>query len=237
MMNAMKGFVLALAVMVVLVGTPGQSLAALTVFSSRSAFESTITAEQTITFEAQNTGPPFTYYGATGLTTNGVQFTAPLSNYLYVADVNAVTPAYNWGSGASLLFGSTNEGGNLVITLPSNTFNIGLDFMCESDTNATTGQPNPFTFTVNGGTTFTGTSLVRPNRAFFGVTSDTAISTLTITMTNLATARALPIIDNVSFGVPLVTVPEPSSLALVGIASLMGLGSIWQRRRGHAIAA
>jgi len=193
--------------------------AAFITYDDRSVFDAATTGMTNIDFEAQQLIGGFNPFGF-GLSISGVNFSAPLSHYLYVAD-DLVGPSYQWGSGASLLFGSTNENGNLVITLPGGVFSFGFDLMAESDNvpNSTGG----LLYNINiDGSPFNSTTLARPDRAFFGLTSDTALSTVTLTMTNTHADRVLPIIDNVAFG-GIAAVPEPGTLALLGLA-LAGVG-------------
>lgn len=193
--------------------------AAVVTYNDRAVFNAAISGQTTLTFEAQNTAPPFTYYGGTGLSLSGVNFSNSLSSYLYVADVNAVAPSYNWGSGASLLFGSVNEGGNIVITLPSSIYSFGLDLMAEADLNADLTAGQLFNLDVDG-TDYAVNTAQRPTRSFFGMSSDAAISSITITMNNSTFPfRVLPILDNFSFSESQGNnVPEPDSLALMGLA-------------------
>lgn len=214
-------------VTVVTLGTAIVAQAAVVTYSSRSVFNAAVSGQTTIDFEAQNTAGSFTYYGG-GLSISGVNFTAPLSGYLYVADQNAVTPSYNWGSGASLLYGSVNEGGNLVIQLPANVFSFGLDMMAEADGNANATAGQAFNVNVDG-SNFGVTSLQRPNRAFFGISSSTALSSITLTMNNTSLPfRVLPILDNFSFSAQGNRVPEPGTLGLIGLGLL---GAALARRR------
>lgn len=208
----------------------GSAHAATVTYNNRAAFTAASGSLTNIDFEAQDTTPGgFTYYGSSGLTASGVSFTAPLSSYLFVASPTAVNPAYQWGSGASLLFGSTNEGGNLVIQFGAGVFSFGFDLMAQADAAPDTTGGLIYNISIDGNP-YAATTQARPNRAFFGITSDVALSTVTLTMTNTYTFRALPIIDNVSFGGSATAVPEPGSLGLAGLAlALAGLG--FKRRR------
>lgn len=199
-------------------------------YNDRGAFASAAGSLTNIDFEAQATAPnSFAYYGfGPGLSVSGVNFSAPLSSYLYVAASNAVVTAYEWGSGASLLFGSTNEGGNLVISLAPNTFSFGFDLMAQADQAPDSTGGLIYDIDIDG-IDYNATTSARPTRSFFGITSDTAMSTVTLTMTNTNTFRALPIIDNVSFGNTRNSVPEPGSLLLAGLA-LLALATARARR-------
>jgi hypothetical protein len=204
-----------------------QAGATLISYSSRAVFDVATSGTTNIDFEAQNTAPPFTYYGG-GLAISGVSFTNPGNSYLYVADVGAVPPGYNWGSGANLLFGSNAEGSRFHIALPAGTTAFGFDFMTEDDSNTNTGDIGSYTFVVDGASTFSGTSLTRPNRAFFGVVSDIPISAVDVNLLSaVGGSRPLGVIDNFEFGTA-AAVPEPASLMLLG-TGLLGL--VARRRR------
>jgi hypothetical protein len=143
-----------------------------------------------------------------------------------------VNTAYQWNSGASLLFASVQENnGNLVIGLGAGVFAFGFDLMAQADTNpdGTAG----FDFTIEiGSDTYTAETLARPNRAFFGATSETAITSVTLRGSNPFAFRALPIIDNVTYGSVAQAVPEPASLALAGLALAMAGAAAARRRHG-----
>lgn len=204
-----------------------QANAAVISYSSRAAFDAVTSITTNIDFEAQNIAKSFTYYGS--LSVDGVSFTNPGNSYLWVADPGSVSSAYDWGSGASLLYGSNAEGSRFHIALAPGTTAFGFDFMTEDDGHTATGDIGSYTFVVNG-VTFSGTSLLRPGRAFFGITSDAPITGIDINLNSATNAfRPLGVIDNFEFGTA-AAVPEPGTLALFGSA-LIGLAL---RRRRNA---
>jgi hypothetical protein len=200
--------------------------AAVVTFGDRVPFTLATTNIQTIDFEgiASPSNPFVSVNTAAGFTTAGVNFggrsTQNGSYYLYVADQTAVSPDYDWGSGDSLLFESR---GHLIATLPTGITALGFDFMAEDDAGSNTAGTS-FTFTLSSGEVFTSLSLVRPNRAFFGVSSDQAITSIRIETTH-EVRPPLPIIDNFSFGQ---TVPEPST---VGLLLFSGIAILVRRRK------
>jgi hypothetical protein len=209
------------AMFAVLVGH--QAHAGLTSYTSEAAFDAAVTITDTIGFEAQASGT-FNYVGG-GLMVDGVSFTNPGDGYLFVVSGYS---AYDWGTGANLLFGSNTEGSRFKITLPTAKTAFGFTYLTEDDSNPTTGDIGSYTFVVDG-TTFDGTSLPKPNQAFFGVTSDVPISEIDINIiSGTGGPRPLGVVDNVSLG-SVAAVPEPASILLLG-AALAGTGLARRRK-------
>ena len=119
------------AVIAALLATPRPAQGATITYTDVESFSAATTGITTIDFEAQNTSGGFTYWLGAGLNIGGVQPSAPSSAYLWVVDEN-VAAAYQWGSGASLLFGPTNESdGDVVIQFGTGVFAFGFDLIAE----------------------------------------------------------------------------------------------------------
>lgn len=130
------------------------------------------------------------------------------------------TPYNNWGSGVVLRGTDSNatQGSTFKITLPGGITSFGIDLML--------GAPANFTVKVNG-TTLGSTvpTFTSPSRAFFGVTSDTALSTIEF----VSPLNNSPFLDNLSYGVVATAqppvqgaeTPEASTLLLCASALLV----------------
>lgn len=149
------------------------------------------------------TGTNFTFLGANG------------------SDIN-VTSATFYGLPAfpaDVLDSSSSvpAGSSESITLPHSSTAFAMYF--------STYDASAITVTLSNGDTYTDSSPPSfGNFAFLGFTDPTAFSALTIT----DPAAAGVLLADVSFGVG---IPEPSSLALFGISSLL---VVWRRRRPTA---
>jgi hypothetical protein len=179
--------------------------AAIITYNDRTTFNSNSTGRTDIAFETAPAGGT-TYYGATTGTTFGtVAFTG--SN-LYTIDAANTSGQFNYNSGDSLYMAV--PGGVVNVMLPSNVTAVGFDFMSSYN-----GGVGTFQFTING-QNFNGTSLAYPNRAFFGFTSDTAITSLSYQ----STSNNISLIDNFSFGTRVVPTPEPSTYAMMALGCI-----------------
>jgi len=174
---------------------------------------------QTVTFEGLT--PPATatnYYSATGVTADGVNFigySTTGSSDIQVVDTSAFS-WYNWGTGDALLQGLSrpNAGAPLPyvnIVLPANITSLGMDLF------TTSPQALNYTITV-AGNQYTVPTFSQPTLAFWGITSDTPITSLQLTLAGTTwNGGSNELIDNFSFGASdLTAAPEAGTYLLIG---------------------
>ncbi len=194
--------------------------AAVVTFTDRGAFNAATFNQQVITFEGLAPVNLFTFFNSppgltqtTGLGNVNFQGTG---NRLFVIDPGFAPPAFVFNSGQYLQNNNFGANAPLVATLPPNTFAVG------SDVSAQVPGLAAFTVTLSTGEVFTFTEPGRPNFQFVGFTSDVPIASIAFNVPGRAVT-----LDNFT----LAEVPEPGSLALLGlgVAGLAGYG--WRRRK------
>lgn len=230
-----------LAVALLLCSFPAQS-ATITVYDDPVAFDAAAMSLLAINFEGLAPNNSFqNYANPAGLTTDQVNFAAAGTGPFGAGNVTVLgagyaasqSAVYNTGTGAILIYTPPNQPGTayLDITLPSGITAVGTDFWAV--------QPYVTTMQVTvsaGGTssTFPVSTVTRPTSTFFGVTSDTAITSLQF---HFPAGQVGVILDNFTLGEaaaitpPEEAIPEPGTVMLVG-AALLGIGLL--RRRRHA---
>gem|GEM_PF-285852 len=174
-------------------------------FTSRTAWEATVSNPVNINFEGIAPSGGFTFFDTpSGLTLSGVNFAGPepsnrLQFELIVVDPLFGPAFYDWSSGAILLgppvpIGPQGEGGpnsHIHVTLPKGVTSFGTDIM------SILQYASPFEVTVStaGGTSrFQVPSLTHPNRAFVGF-----VSAIPIDSVDFSALNGFPILDNFSF--------------------------------------
>jgi hypothetical protein len=150
------------------VGVANSAQAATVQFNDLASF-TTATTTQNIDFEGTApTGGGSTFYSS-GLSLNGVTFTA-LSGFGTPFGVIAVdAPAESFGSGTTI---RSCAGCEIIATLPSGITAVSGDFAGLSAISV------PFTITLSTGETFNFNTLNSFNLSFAGFTSDTPISSI-----------------------------------------------------------
>ena len=208
--------------------------AQVTTYSSVSSFNAATANVSVATFEGTSNS---TYVRATPFTGPGYSITAS-GNYLFQNDPTYTIYYYDWGSGDNLTF---LPQGVLTITFttPVNAFGIDLATFADDGLSSTPpGAPS----TIYGGTIRVGTGQgnfdivtgQRPNRTFFGATSNTAFSAVTLTG---ITPNAFPVVDNLRLGsVAVAAVPEPATWAMMIMGFGVVAGAMRRRRRPVAFA-
>lgn len=201
--------------------------AAQTVYASRAAFLAAIGAAQTYDFNGVNTGPaqvvpvagigPLTFASDNG---TNVSVYSPLFD-----------PVYDYGTGNILALAGPDPQ-RVTITSPTPLTAFGIDFGLPDF--AGPGTTNvPFTFSLNSGfsttvfATGSGPAGGIKTFQFFGVVSPVAFTSVTFSVRSGAFQLAQ--YDNLTVA----TVPEPTTVALVGagVSLLLGLAA---RRRARA---
>jgi hypothetical protein len=211
----------ALGCAMVLLGAIGEGAQA-TIFTNASSWNAAVTVSGGDNYESHNWSDP------TELGTSTI-----LSGVQYGTDTNGTI----WGTPSSFPYDAAylqsnylewqsqqdvNSPKALTITLPYQVTAVAFEF------GEMNGTAHPFNITLGDGSSFTLTGN-EENFAFFGVVSETAFSSLTIS------ARNNPVIDDLAFGNGVSAVPEPSTWAMM-ILGFAGLGFMAYRRKGTPAA-
>ena len=210
---------------------PGYCTTITTYNNSASWLAATSAGYQTVTFEGLTpAGTATTYSGPAGVVASGVDFigysSAGLSD-AQVVDTSAFS-WYNWGTGDALLqsLGRPNAGSPLPyinIVLPANVTSLSLDLF------TTSPQSLSYTITV-AGNQYTVPTFSQPTLAFWGITSDTPITSIQLTLAGTTyNGGSNALLDNFSFGVSDMTAaPEAGTYLLIG-SGLIGFVALRKR--------
>ena len=214
-------FMLAAFAAVAFVSTPARADSI--VFTTRAAFNAAATGLTTIDFEGiapHNSVANF----ASPLTLQGATFSGSPTGSVSVVDSGFFDPLFQFQSGAVLSGFAFVE-----VTLPAGVTAIGTDLM------STNPDGLPFQVLLSNGESFVVNTPFRPQRGFFGITTDVAITSIRFTTMPAPNQSAgIPLLDNFSFGQRQgANVPEPATLALLGT----GLVGVATRVRGRRKAA
>jgi hypothetical protein len=202
--------------------------ATITTYSDPTAWQNAASVLQTITFEglAPANGTT-TYTGATGVTTGGAEFigySSSGSSWIQVIDTN-FSSWFNFGSNDALLqdMDRPNSGSPLPtinVVLPAGVTALGFDLF--------TVSPSALNFTVTvDGTPYTVPTDARPTLAFWGITSDTPITSIALTASgSIYNGSTSALIDNFQYGTAdLSEAPEGATFLLIG-SGLIGIGVV-----------
>lgn len=200
-------------IMLVALALTGASAAeaAQTVYNNRSAFEAATTGSVVDTF-GNSAGS--TYVGAAPYVRSGYQITAS-DAYLFNTNPSFTSYYYDWGTGNVMTF---KQNGTVTFTFdtPVTAFGIDLGTFYQSYP-----QPTQYAYSVAVGTpggTFNVNTAATQTLTFFGVTSTSGISSITLT----GGSANFTVFDNVTLASGPTGVPEPAAWALM----IMGFGII-----------
>ena len=193
----------------------------ITTYNNASTWQAATSAGyQTVTFSGLTPANTVTnYYSATGVAASGVDFIGYNSSGVsdvQVVDTSGAFTWYNWGTGDALLqpLSRPNSSSPLPyvnIVLPANITSLGLDLW------ATSPQALSYTITV-AGNQYTVPTFTQPTLAFWGITSDTPVSSLQLTLAGTTyNGGSNELLDNFSFGASdLTAAPEAGTYLLIG---------------------
>jgi hypothetical protein len=199
----------------------------ITTYGSLADWQGATSSYQTIDFEGLT--PPLTstpYPSGVSPIGTGVQFIGMSgSTAIQVIDTN-LSPWYNFGTNDALMedMNRANSGAPLPyihIVLPSAITALGMDLF--------TVSPNALSYTITvAGSQYTVATNPQPNTAFWGITSDTAITSVDLTLQGTTyNGSSHELLDNFRFGAAggtgnIADAPEAGTYLLIG-SGLIGL--------------
>lgn len=213
--------------------------ATITTYTDAASFNAAATGLTTDTFEDVGTaGTVKSYNDSNGVTSNGVQFigytSTPGTYLLGVYDTAAPQwqAWYNYGTGDALGILEDRPPAGTVpyiqILLPTNVTAVSMNLF---------DNQGAMSYTVNvAGTPFTVATNAHPTPGFWGFTSDTAITSITLNLQGTVfNGGSMAFLDNFQFGTAGVQdigqAPEAATFLLIG-SGLIGLVFFKKRIRG-----
>jgi hypothetical protein len=174
------------------------------VFTNSALWEAAATGITTINFGVLSppAGGDVPIATPSGVTLSGVNFSSTGSAIFATSDTFCCS-TYTRG-GDTLNSGVAN---NIVVTLPTNTTAIGFDFFTVTNGDYVGAFPENVDIDVNG-TKYVVGAAAAPGLVFFGLTSASPITSLTITPEQAPTGTAADLTD-FSYGGSTVVTPEP----------------------------
>jgi hypothetical protein len=199
-----------------------------TTYTSMASWQAAANSLTAIDFASQTLG---SY--PSGLTISFIQFSDGVANVpLNIMDT-AGSLYFDFGTGRALEVGTDrpNSGSPVPyihMVLPAAVTAIGFNLFSASPTGLT------FTVTTPSGT-YSAPTFAQPTLAFWGITSDTPITTLDLTLQGAVfQGGSLAFVDNIQFGAADAPVPEAATCLTIG-SGLLVLGLL-RKRRGPPLA-
>ena len=226
MRNAMQRIFSTTAVLGLMAGAAGQAQAAFVLFTDRPSFQAAVGSLTTENFNSIITDTVFTnstlsFPGLTLRSTGGA-----------TADILVDVPPYEFNPGSANIdgtarvnLGGLRPGSSVVSIL----FNAPVSAVGFDTVNYDIDNDTAQAFV---GSTLIGSFPPASNlTGFIGVLDTSGATISSVDIRTSAAGNAFNAFDNVSFATGGAAVPEPSSLVLVAIAGLAGIGAA-RRRRG-----
>ncbi|MBZ5608079.1 MAG: hypothetical protein LAP38_07475 [Acidobacteriia bacterium] len=213
--------------------------ATITTYSDSSAWQSAASVLATVDFEglAPANGST-TYTGSTGVTSGGAEFigyTSSGSSWIQVIDTN-FNIWYNFGTSDALRQNMDRPTSNsplpyIHVALPANVTAFGVDLF--------TVSPSALSYTITvAGTPYTVPTSNRPTETFWGVTSDTPIPSVDLTLQGTVyNGSTSALLDDFRYGAAqgMSDAPEAATFLLIG-SGLIGIAALkkWLGRNRSA---
>jgi hypothetical protein len=227
--NKFSALILPALLGVALLVTPAYSTT-INTYNTASSWQAALSSFQTIDFSGMAPVNGATTFPS-GFAVNSVQFIglSAGSNSFGIMDTGLST-WFNYGTGDAVFLDTDrpNAGSpvpSIHITLPAPVTAVAFNIF--------TASPSALSYTVSvAGGQYTAPTNPLPTPAFWGITSDTAFSTVDLTLQGTVyNGGTNGFVDNFAYGAATSSVPESSSTFLIG-SGLAGIGLL-RRRLGR----
>jgi hypothetical protein len=199
--------------------------AGFTVYTNRTDFDAATTNQNSFDFSGEAAIDSFAFFNSPpGFTRNGVTFTSS-TNHLFVIGRDFASPDFAF-TGADFVLQDNESNSTMNIVLPPGTaafaFDAGIQWAL---------GPITVTVTLSSGDATSYTAPVRPELSFFGLVSDTQLTSISLSTPGFGLSLA-----NFTSADAIDPVPAPPAVVLfgVGVVGLAGFRAL--RRKTQAVA-